>query len=451
MKLKHETRTYTIETLTPLHVGDGNILKTWDIIASGSSVSIYDIGEVIEVAQNNPKALEQFGQENSSLGKFLKDNRLKVKPAYSLGAVLDKPQPNPKTNFKPVQHISVSELRTSMKTGFGKAYIPGSSIKGAIRTALWVSIDRSGLPEVSDRDFDSKVKRIQGQSAHNDFLKPLIVSDSMDVDVERLIVQEVKVKSLKISGPPALKQSIYVEAFPKQSRFSFKIGLNELSQAEMDIFKIKPCPSVTTWADMTKQINVHSKHLAEREQAFFTKHGMDDTAEFYSGLLEKFATLPEGVFILRLSWGSGWKGMTGDWINDDNDLMKVRKKHSLGKTYYECPDCNDRNVKFDKQKRSFICKNFNCKKEHKFLEKKFVDIFPKSRRLALDNGMFNLPMGWVMVMPGDGDTINGRGITEPKLPDNIIVGKQSEAEKIEEKISSFKKNVEASKNISGDI
>ena len=143
--------------------------------------------------------------------------------------------------------------------------------------------------------------------------------------------------------------------------------------------------------------------------------------------------------------------MTGDWITDDNDLMDLRKKHSLGKTYYECPDCKDKFVKFDKKQQIFICQKNTCGKKYKFLEKKFVDIFPKSRRLALENESFKLPMGWVMAMPGDGTQINETGMVEPPPPDNIIVNRQTETERIEEKINSFRQKVNVCKSISGNI
>lgn len=447
MKLKHETRTFTLEAITPLHIGDGNILKNWDVVTNGSRVSVYDINEVIEAVQNDPKALELFGQEGSDLKNFLKDKK-DVKPAYSMAAVLYSPKPRD-PGSKP-QPVSVTELRTIMKNGFGKPYVPGSSIKGAIRTPLWVSLDRKNLPPSTDKNFEFSVKKIQG-TPHDDFLKPLIVSDSGPIDISTLMVQEVKVKSLRLSGPPTLKQSIFVEAFPPKTRLSFSMGLNELSTGDMEMFKIKPCQSVTSWDAMVKQINSHHKTIAERERDFFNANHMQDTAEFYSALINRFDTLPEGAFIFRMSWGSGWRGMTGDWIFDDKNLMAVRKKHTLGKTYYECPDCKDKFVKFDKKEQMYVCQNKLCGKKHKYLEKKFVDIFPKSRRLALENGSFKLPMGWVMAMPGDGAQIDETGMMEPPLPDNIIVNRQTETERLEEKINSFRQKVNASKNISGDI
>ncbi|MCS7054494.1 MAG: hypothetical protein NZM09_12300, partial [Ignavibacterium sp.] len=47
-------------------------------------------------------------------------------------------------------------------------------------------------------------------------------------------------------------------------------------------------------------------------------------------LLETIKKLSDDEFILRLSWGSGWKGMTGDYF-DQNWLATFRRKYQLGK------------------------------------------------------------------------------------------------------------------------
>ena len=103
--------------------------------------------------------LADFGHSSFDLFQFHKDHKVAVKPTYTLKC---SPKSVPKN------------IRSFVKTASGTPYIPGSTMKGGLRTALWSQLDRSGLPSPSNYGrFAGAVKRIDGDDPHHDFLRPI--------------------------------------------------------------------------------------------------------------------------------------------------------------------------------------------------------------------------------------------------------------------------------------
>jgi len=81
-------------------------------------------------------------------------------------------------------------------------------------------------------------------------------------------------------------------------------------------------------------VNSYSKQKLEKEKEFFERltnpKKLTTVIKEIEKLIDKINKLSDNEFILRISWGSGWKGMTGDFL-DQIWLANFRRKYQLGK------------------------------------------------------------------------------------------------------------------------
>lgn len=137
MQKRYQYYTLTLETLAPVHIGCGSSLSKLDYIYSAASQTVY-ILETMKLFHglqqyNLLSTFEKGLSRNMSMTDFVTKNSVPEKvysqwasAAYSVKGL----------DLKRGQY----EIQSFMKDAYGMPYIPGSGIKGAIRTALETSI-----------------------------------------------------------------------------------------------------------------------------------------------------------------------------------------------------------------------------------------------------------------------------------------------------------------------
>jgi hypothetical protein len=154
---------------------------------------------------------------------------------------------------------------------------------------------------------------------------------------------------------------------------------------------------------LPKICNDYAQRQIAKQRAFFAKYDLKPLVKFYDELEAIRAGLPASDFLLRLSWGSGWQGMTGELIENPEDLQRVRKKFGMGKMEMigempeECPICHSKKIRPDNRKEDT---GFCYEGMHSFpapgVKKALFPIFPKTRKIALEAGREpRYPFGWV--------------------------------------------------------
>lgn len=185
---------FHIRTASPLFVGDGGtILKKNYLFDSRSGrVTVFDEKKffTLLIQRNLIDKYEQFamGQMNN-LYQFLTDVcRLTerdwapaVRYCVSAEGALDR------------EH-SLKDIHTFIRDAYGRAYLPGSSVKGTIRTALLSELIQkdSGMREYDSRKFDRileekylhslKLKIRKPADAVNSIMRGIQLSDSLPIE-----------------------------------------------------------------------------------------------------------------------------------------------------------------------------------------------------------------------------------------------------------------------------
>jgi len=132
---------YKLITLSPTHIGNGNQISNWSYSVDNNKISVYNFEKVVSTLKNNPQRLMNLTAEiernplNKSLGDILQNYRLNVEPEYTVQL---------RGKIKQIRNRGQNLTEYKQVWEFikenGQVYIPGTEIKGAIRTALFYKI-----------------------------------------------------------------------------------------------------------------------------------------------------------------------------------------------------------------------------------------------------------------------------------------------------------------------
>jgi len=276
-------------------------------------------------------------------------------------------------------------VREHIKTK-DEAYIPGSSIKGAIRTAIlwWVlkndadRFDRAkkhlnnlvrSRDRVDKKRVDDEIEKLVfGADPTEDILKALQVSDTSAVNVKELRIEEVRTLTTTPQGHNWKGFYTYVEALKPGTKLALETKIDEFLLEDDAASELHFENKKGLVREIPRICNEFADMFIEDEIRFFRQYNrpreLDDVLEFYEMLRER---RKEDSFLLHLAWGSGWHGMTVGRLlqgEPDFDFFGLRKRFSLGKR---------RNQQF------------------------LVSEFPKTRRIVFKHGKPKYPLGWLKI------------------------------------------------------
>ncbi|MGC8825680.1 MAG: type III-A CRISPR-associated RAMP protein Csm5, partial [Anaerolineae bacterium] len=304
-------------------------------------------------------------------GELLKPEDLRAHPELVLYTMDGTPQ---------VKGQEAGQIREQIKEAFGRLYIPGSTIKGAIRTALarhlvkQKQLNVAPMPliqgakkrERADDRLDAELFRPLTDSANYDLLRALRVADSEPADTAPILAN-VRVFRGKTGQSP-----IEVEAVPARAAFHASLIVDEYllqEQAGVLGWKGEHIQAVRNFWVTCQDMAVCQM---QKEREFCAASGLDDLANWYGERLQVLKQM-RGTLecFLRIGWAGGWENKTlGSKIlaADQEAFTQLRKDFGLGKPP------SFRGAWTPSQE------------------------FPRSRRLVVDRmGRPAAPMGWVLV------------------------------------------------------
>lgn len=277
------------------------------------------------------------------------------------------------------------KFREQLKDAMNRPYLPGSAIKGAIRTALIAEWLR-GMPSATfehllpQKDRFGKVPskqwaakklmdEITGKDAKQDIFRSFKVKDSLFDNADLRLADVRWLNESRWRSMTKRKSfdnwqdgdGLYAEVLQPSS-----LGLLTLQWDGFllsDVSKWQQPETISTIApkdfhDLRQRLNQHAKYRLQREIQFYKGQGKAAPEHECQRILSMIQQDQHSAY-LQISWGSGWRGMTGDWASKQQ-VDVFRELYGLGK------------------------------KGH--------SLFPKTRRLVV-SGEPKLPMGWVRLLP----------------------------------------------------
>ena len=338
-KRRHKLMNVTIETLSPIHIGSG-------IQYQGNAEYLFFEKENVLVVADEAKILDIIGNGNIHIWVGYiedKDNKKNFieylrtrKPGLQPSDIARRIIPL-KGGKRP---YFTNTLREQIHGGMGVPYIPGSSLKGSIRTALFSdtlikAYAQNGVPEVklgSENRFSGKFnindkplqKEVFGQDPNSDWLRMLQVGDCYfkagthgafaETLNEKGNQQEYEVKGevrQLIEYIPAGKTATCAINIPTKHR-------DLILRKDPQLFRTAVRQLDYAW--LCQLIHAHTLRLLREEIAFFQDADLPeagaDLPEFMQDLLKQATAFPENTCLLRLGFGTGYRNMTGDWVKD---------------------------------------------------------------------------------------------------------------------------------------
>jgi CRISPR/Cas system CSM-associated protein Csm5 (group 7 of RAMP superfamily) len=451
-------------------------------------IRVVDMGSVIQALEGNGKAINEFGREDFDIHQFLRDYCLQPEGyALPLGRRMpisshasedeqttkkrelradSREQALSKSTLNSLSHTSASHtikdqlmkryrqsmppaaqmdtaqefgsrelprtIREHLKGAFGMPLMPGSSVKGSIRTAILACLinkDRSNVAAKLPQSSKTPAKRAAqdivgsyfGRDPKLDVFRCIHVGDAAfsPEDVYCKDVRWFNLRSPEEGGWRDIQSratqshwnvtGVHVEALEIGSRCTVNIQWDDFLLNSPKVADTQHFGGVAALFasedNLASTINSHSLSVVKSEKSFFDRFELRALSRYYEYLETNIEKLPPRAFILRLSWGSGWKGMTGDWL-EKTELKQIRelyrKHYPMGKSVKEvvncCPKCS-RMASPDTRKPDYgYCHKCSLSFPAKITVKMF-EVFPKTRRVVFERGEPSYPMGWVKLSP----------------------------------------------------
>jgi len=357
----------TVSTLTPLHIGNGRDLlheydyaihngRTWRI----NEAALLDAQDVDDAALASKLA----ALKPASLLKPPADFR--VETGYFRYVIQGTPR----------SQAPGAQLREQLKDVYDRPYLPGSSLKGALRTGLaWFAWRQGRLtPQLKDlgrrREWAAQgyEHMLFGPNPNHDALRALQVSDSQAVGADRLMLVNARV----LGRGGGLGSPIELEAVRPETVFELTLKIDQVLFSAWAREARLNLPGGDWFSRLAEIMRAHALQRIQREASWFQAiPGAARLAEFYRGLSQ--AKLPNNHFLVQVGWGAGWEAKT------------------LGLHFQKDPAFMERIIDDYRLARG---------------KRKVGDPFPKSRRVAVrvergPNGERRetpaSPLGWMLV------------------------------------------------------
>ncbi len=383
-----------IKTLSPVHIGSGNeLIGNFDYVhlPKENILAVIDNNKIMQYAQGQDERFIQMWVACIDEEKDIIKSLPQLSDASSAEIA--------KRIIDIDQHIPVSvknSIKEQMHLGLHEPTIPGTSIKGSIRTALLNYLikknpyfasqpknlgmmkGRFRNPKRADQlvtgNYFGKSKKSNRYGEHlpdpqMDILRFLHISDFHFSD-NTVALRSHSVNQYRNGWDLKKGLNQYWECIPKgvAATGNIKIAKKEMKQVKEKKHITTRNLELLDIEQLFKIINDHTLHRLDAEIGFWDNEGEPEVIEQYLDHLEALESIIKGSdgtsCVLRMGAGSGWDYMTGGWLygrdNNGDYILEDRTWKTI--------KGNLRNNKYDSK-----------------------TIFPKTRKLIKGG----LPMGFV--------------------------------------------------------
>ncbi|RKX92101.1 MAG: type III-A CRISPR-associated RAMP protein Csm5 [Spirochaetes bacterium] len=332
-----------VTLLTPLHIGSGReLIVGQDVLIRNGEAVVLSFDEILKNYYHNMSFIGRISNviaNRGSLSEIMSERDILKFVKY-------------KVSVKKKNFTRARKIKEFIKDAHLNPYIPGTSIKGGIRTLIFQKYVRDN-PKVfkgfkdeiskfvktrnknSEKDIKNFEKEVFGKDAKIDPLKSFSVSDAyleikdlkvytskiFDIsnDGERCGWRKSKGRESELTGISEATP-IFVEAIKDGSTSHTEIYIDSFYLNKVGFDKWFVNLLSNPYKNLSEISVEYAKREIDREVDFlnkFVKECKDLKAVI--GVLKKLKSKiekdPEAIY-LRIAWGIGWRGMTGDYMDD---------------------------------------------------------------------------------------------------------------------------------------
>ncbi|MBT9138184.1 MAG: hypothetical protein DDT31_00734 [Syntrophomonadaceae bacterium] len=321
---------YVLETISPVHIGTGSTIGPIEYVVDDRFYRIDMDALFRDDAFDNESFIKQSMQGMLYLGSFDKNAHKRGGCIrYSVSSSNDVLDAIKSSASRGGRSAEVSEY---IKTR-DLPYIPGSSIKGAIRTAIlwWVLKNDSRIFNKaiahlerllgSERRVDKKwvgdeiEKMVFGKDPTHDLLRARQISDTDVISIEKLKIEGVRTLTTGRVGHDWKQFHTFMEALKPETSLELSMHFDEFILKKDIAQELHIDGKQEYLRQIPKICNTFAEDSIKHEITFFKKYNneqgkLDDVLAFYDDIKHDVGGAGEDSFLLHFAWGTGWYGMT---------------------------------------------------------------------------------------------------------------------------------------------
>lgn len=324
-----------LSLLTPLHIGSGETLL------SGFDYAVHD--QKTWVLDADRFADHVLGADETRFDKLLQG----IPPANLL-----QPSDFQQTHLfryimpgVPHRSDTGAEIKAHIKTVFNRPYLPGSSLKGALRTLLFRQAFRLGGQQLRPQDLgrsrswaaqglehellSTAVRR--GDAPNYSLLRALQVADSDPVGAETLLLAKARVFGHHKTGAP-----INLECLRPDTELTATLTIDNYLFDDAQAAKKLNFASRREWLQSLADLaNEQARRRIQQEINFYRQRGANQAGSFYQALHGLLKQPAPGQFVIQVGWGGGWDSKTLSYLLPDKTRDAVVEQYRLARNYFK--------------------------------------------------------------------------------------------------------------------
>ncbi len=314
-----------VECLSSVHIGSGQeLIREVDFHPAGGVTEVLNSEDLLPV-------LPPLGATSPQ--------RLREEIARRVTELLRRPNfdISPYRLHRVAGTIAAQRLRLAVRNADGRAIIPGSSLKGALRTLLLVGLVSDGIPHTRrlpslDPIFQAAARNKRGRSLEDEVFRSNArgIRPEPRSDLLRMVAiadapfgQEALTVASTVAVNTNRTTLTAVETLKPGALSVSRVALGDAFLAARLFSR-----SLPGWPELCAWSRAHSLYLLEADLRYFRDRRLEAVTSRLEQLMGLVRNEPEESAILRLGWGSGWRTMTGDLLTDAERGEAVR----VGKT-----------------------------------------------------------------------------------------------------------------------
>jgi len=308
--------TFILTPLTPLHIGAGEALEAYEYVVIDNKLYSFSPEQVL--GRLSPPEQEKFvnllGTNLGELHRFLRERKELVADHanYTIPMTDEAQRLYTERLHNPRSDLAIYPF---IKTSY-KPFIPGSSLKGAIRTAMLYTKARHPITEDNYRRLEQKA--FGYDKVTQDPFKNFKLSDSQACpDATRLATVAVFTR----------RANAWQASIPM---------LREVTNSKMTSDSAQ---SFTHTVELKEEAGFKLEELIRACRQFYDLHletearyldNLPQPREIYHRLLNLKNSLNPDSFLLRLGWGSGFDAVTLNYAMAQRKEKRSRRLAAAG-------------------------------------------------------------------------------------------------------------------------
>jgi CRISPR type III-A-associated RAMP protein Csm5 len=309
---------FRLTPLTPIHIGTGESLEPFEYVVDGDTLYRFKLdsfmlqlppeaqARFVEAVEQSVPETRRFVSEQGAVAKVVARFTASVSPAalelYE-GRLAGEAHP---------------EVLACIRTG-DRAYLPGSSLKGALRTALLYQAMSKDNRERNARKLEQNVFRFR--TVQQDPFRAFKVGDGGALDILTR-VHAVKVQVRRDWGWSE-KLSLLVETVPGALSDGTEAASVHAVTIDAQFYRYhQRAFPLSAGAVLAACRDFYGTHLVTEQQA---TRDLPGAAAAYEALVAHAENLPDHACLVRLAWGSGRDATTVGYGLRDSTRPRSRR------------------------------------------------------------------------------------------------------------------------------